>query len=63
MAAVQFAKELLASGDVDLLYDPRKKLSLISKRMDNNGLMGLLRKADKTFEPSMTRALWWTSLF
>ncbi len=51
MAAVQFAKELLASGDVDLLYDPRKKLSLISKRMDNNGLMGLLRKADKTFEP------------
>lgn len=51
MAAVQFSKELLASGDVDLLYDPRKKLSLISKRMDNNGLMALLRKADKTFEP------------
>lgn len=51
MAAVQFSKELLASGDVDLLYDPRKKLSLISKRMDNNGLMGLLRKADKSFEP------------
>lgn len=51
MAAVQFSKELRASGDVDLLYDPRKKLSLISKRMDNNGLIGLLRKADKTFEP------------
>ena len=51
MAAVQFTKELLASGDVDLLYDPRKKLSLISKRMENSGLMGLLRKADKTFEP------------
>lgn len=51
LAAVEFRKELLASGDVDLLYDPRKKLALVSKRMDDTGLMGLLRKADKTFEP------------
>jgi hypothetical protein len=52
MAGVQCRMELLASGDVDLLYDPRKRLSLVSKRLDGNGLLGLLRKADKSFEPA-----------
>jgi hypothetical protein len=48
---VQFLLELLASGDVDLLYDARKKLTLISDRLDGEGLLGLLKKADRTFEP------------
>lgn len=51
LAGIQFRSELLASGDVDLLYDPRKKLSVVAKNLDSNGLLGLLRKADKSFQP------------
>lgn len=51
LAGIQFRSELLASGDVDLLYDPRKKLSVVAKNLDSNGLLGLLRKADKSFHP------------
>ncbi|MFZ4539767.1 GSU2403 family nucleotidyltransferase fold protein [Propionivibrio sp.] len=50
MAGVHLKMELLASGDVDLLYDPRKKLSLVAKNLNGNGLLGLLRKVDSTFE-------------
>ena len=46
----QFLLELLASGDVDLLYDTRQKLTVVSEKLDGNGLLGLLKKADKTFE-------------
>jgi hypothetical protein len=45
-----FLLELLASGDVDLLYDTRKKLVVVSEKLDGNGLLGLLKKADRTFE-------------
>jgi hypothetical protein len=51
MAGVHFMQELLASGDIDLLYDPRKSLTVVSSRLDGEGLLGLLRKADKSFEP------------
>ncbi len=47
---VQFLLELLASGDVDLLYDVRKKLSLVSAHLKGEGLLGLLKKADRSFE-------------
>jgi hypothetical protein len=47
---VQFLLELLASGDVDLLYDARRKLTLTSARLDGGGLLGLLKKADRSFE-------------
>jgi hypothetical protein len=46
----QFILELLASGDIDLLYDTRRKLTVVSEKFDGNGLLGLLKKADKTFE-------------
>lgn len=49
-AGVQFLTELLASGDVDLLYDTRKKITLVSHKLHGEGLVGLLKKADKTFE-------------
>lgn len=52
---VQFLLELLASGDVDLLYDARKKMTLVSSRLDGEGLIGLLKKADRTFEPIRKR--------
>lgn len=45
-----FLLELLASGDVDLLDDARKKMTVVSEKLDGNGLLGLLKKADKTFE-------------
>ena len=50
MASVQCRMELLASGDVDLLFDPRKKLSVISQNLDGEGLLSLLQKADKSFQ-------------
>jgi len=50
MAGVHLRMELLASGDVDLLYDPRKKLSVVARNLDGYGLLGLLRKADASFE-------------
>jgi hypothetical protein len=49
MSGVHLKMELLASGDVDLLYDPRKKLSLVARNLNGNGLLGLLRKAGHWF--------------
>ncbi len=50
VGGAHFILELLASGDVDLLYDARKKLTVVSDKLDGNGLLGLLKKADRTFE-------------
>lgn len=50
MAAVQCSMDLLASGDVDLLYDPRKPLALTAEKLDGIGLLGLLRQVDPSFE-------------
>lgn len=52
MAAVELKMELLASGDIDLLIDVRKQMSLLAKKLDGEGLLGLLKKVDKTFEIS-----------
>jgi hypothetical protein len=49
-AGAHFLLELLASGDVDLLYDTRQRMTVVSEKLDGNGLLGLLKKADKTFE-------------
>ena len=49
-AGSHFLLELLASGDVDLLYDTRQKMTVVSEKLDGNGLLGLLKKSDKTFE-------------
>lgn len=50
-AGVLFFGELLASGDVDPLFDARKRLTLASKKLGGEGLAGLLRKADRSFRP------------
>lgn len=47
---VQFLTELLASGDIDLLYDNRQKITLVSSKLDGLGLLGLLKRADRSFE-------------
>lgn len=49
-AGSHFLLELLASGDVDLLYDARKKMTVVSEKLDGEGLLGLLKKVDETFE-------------
>lgn len=51
MAGVHCRMELLASGDVDLLYDPRRHLSIVASKLDTQGLLGLLRKVDASFAP------------
>jgi hypothetical protein len=50
VAGVHLLAELLASGDVDLLYDTRRKLTVVSHKLDGEGLLGLLKKADRSFE-------------
>jgi hypothetical protein len=51
VAGVRIDPSLTASGDVDLMYDARKRISIASNKLDGEGLIGLLRKVDKTFEP------------
>lgn len=51
VAGVRIDPQLTSSGDVDLMYDTRKQLSLASSKLDGAGLIGLLRKIDKSFEP------------
>lgn len=52
LAAVELKMELLASGDIDLLFDIRKQISLLAKKLDSGGLLELIKKVDKTFEIS-----------
>lgn len=47
---VHFLAELLASGDIDLLFDARHRITLVSGKLDGQGLLGLLKRADRTFE-------------
>ena len=51
---VFFENPILASKDMDLLRDTRGRLSFVAD-MDSEraGLMGILRKADRSFEPSI----------
>ncbi|MDP1605176.1 MAG: nucleotidyltransferase domain-containing protein [Rhodocyclaceae bacterium] len=48
-AGAFFLTELLASGDIDLLFDARRKVTLVARKVDRSGLLGLLRKADRSF--------------
>jgi len=49
MAGVRFDMGLLATGDIDLLFDARRRLRLAGDVRDG-GLLGLLKKADRSFE-------------
>jgi hypothetical protein len=50
MAGGQLHQSLVATADLDLLFDARHRLRLIAQR-EQEGLIGLLRAADKSFEP------------
>lgn len=49
-AGVLVTGDLLATGDADLLWDARRALELAAHGIPKEGLMGLLRLVDQTFE-------------
>lgn len=51
MAGAHMVSELLASGDVDLLGDGRRNVAILAEKLQPEGLIGILRQVDKTFEP------------
>jgi hypothetical protein len=54
-AGVQVESGLIASGDIDLLYDARRHISLAVRGLAAEGLIGLLRGVDGSFAPARPR--------
>lgn len=54
-AGVQIESGLIATGDMDLLYDARRHISLAVTGLATEGLIGLLRKVDRSFAPARPR--------
>ena len=50
-SGVRVAPELMATEDVDLLFDSRRRLSLLGREVRKTGLLGLLRRIDHSFAP------------
>jgi hypothetical protein len=51
-AGVHIESGLLATGDIDLLYDSRRRLSLaVAGDLRSTGFIGLLQQVDKSFAP------------
>lgn len=49
-------RPLMATTDIDLLWDTRSRLKLVGdNKVRADGLIGILRKADRTFEPVRKR--------
>jgi hypothetical protein len=55
-AGVQIESGLVATGDLDLLYDARRRISLAVTGLSTQGLIGLLKKVDGSFAPARPRA-------
>jgi hypothetical protein len=55
LAGVFVASDIVASGDIDLLYDARQRLSIAVNDVQERGLIGLLRNVDKSFFPFRPR--------
>ena len=51
MAGVQFGGELLATGDMDLLFDARRGLRLVAEDVRAEGMLRTLQRIDRSFEP------------
>ena len=52
---VQFDSSVMETGDVDILWETRSRLTLASSERAA-GLIGLLRQADRSFEPAGARS-------
>ena len=49
MAGVHFDSELLATNDIDVLWDSRKKINIAAEGQNFQSIMSILQKADKSF--------------
>ncbi|ANT51173.1 GSU2403 family nucleotidyltransferase fold protein [Mesorhizobium amorphae] len=57
LAGVQISSDLVATGDIDLLLDSRRRISFVTEeKITQSGLIGVLRKVDKSFKPLQPRA-------
>ena len=56
LAGVQADSGLIATGDIDLLYDARRHISLAVSGITTNGLIGLLQTVDASFAPTSPRS-------
>ncbi|WFP74815.1 nucleotidyltransferase domain-containing protein [Mesorhizobium sp. WSM4906] len=57
LAGVQIASGLTATGDIDLLLDSRRRISFVTgAKITQSGLIGVLRKVDRSFKPLQPRA-------
>jgi hypothetical protein len=52
MGGVHFGEEAITTLDIDLLYDERGSLKLVSAELQESGLMGILRSQDASFRPT-----------
>lgn len=57
LAGVRFENGLLATADIDLLFDARRRMSVIAREgVNEKGLIGILQRTDKSFAPQHKRA-------
>jgi hypothetical protein len=56
LAGVHLESGLVASGDIDFLYDARRHLSLALTEIRSEGLIGVLRSVDSSFDPIRPRS-------
>lgn len=55
-AGVHVDSGLIATGDVDLLYDARRHISLAVSGLSTSGLIGILQQVDESFTPTNPRS-------
>lgn len=56
LAGVRLQGDVTATQDVDLLFKHRSRLTAVASGIGPEGLMGILKAVDKTFEISQTQA-------
>jgi hypothetical protein len=56
LAGVQVESGLIASGDIDLLYDARRHISLAGSGISTRGLIGILQEVDESFAAANPRS-------
>lgn len=55
-AGVHVDSGIIATGDVDLLYDARRHMSLAVSGLSTSGLIGILQQVDESFAPTSPRS-------
>ncbi|GJL93622.1 MAG: hypothetical protein DHS20C05_00270 [Hyphococcus sp.] len=56
LTGIQFASGLVATADIDLLFDARRRMSIVARdEINQKGLIGILQHADKSFTPQTKR--------